>query len=1309
HALTNTPPYYGKTAYEILMNLIQGKAKPPQAFNPNIPIDLENIILKAIQRNTAIRYKTAQEMAQDLKKYLDIYNLTEQKLELSYATNKIEPQKSINKKRRKIKKYLKKNKANQNTIRRYKIFTYTLFTLFAFFFFVLYFIFDSKKIHKAENNIITENTNQSIDNTPINTPEIKTTTNKAENNIITENTNQSIDNISTNTPEIKTQIENTSTDNLTTKKTPTNKNNQTTMDIYMEKLFQHLENNDQFQYLGTQTYTCGKHTNTMHEYKHIQTGMEFVLIPSGTYFNNFIRKDIFIRSFLIAKHECTQKIWNFIVPDIPKVLITKIPELPVGDEYPIVGQTYDDSYEFCKRTGLSLPSVNQWEYAARAGSKYRYCYGHDEKQLYKYAWYELNSNNSIQPVGQLCPNAFGLYDIHGNVSEQCADEYNFNIHEKYANIYYNIINYKFRIFLWHPRTDIFDGQDTDPCSRIFSLNDTPIKPPHILNKERHHVVKGGNFFHIASCQEFSCQYGLSSYVVSYDLGVRFIYSIFDKENTNQSIDNTPENTPEITTTEETPTDNLLTKKTPANKNNQTSMDIYMEKLFQHLKNNDQFQYLGTQTYTCGKHTNTMHEYKHIQTGMEFVLIPSGAYLSSSIKKYISIRSFLIAKHECTQKIWNLIVPDLPKRYISKIPELTVGDEYPIAGQTYRDSYEFCKRTGLSLPSINQWKYAAQAGSKYQYCYGNDEKQLYKYAWYELNSNNSTHPVGQRLPNAFGLYDIHGNVSEQCADEYNENNNNTSLFRSLNDIPTKPPYIPDTERRYVIRGGNFNNGASNQELSLIYNCSLSKSSSNVGVRFIYSIFDEENITQSIDNISINNIKHNIIAENTKQSIDNTPINNTEHNITSENTKQSIDNTPINNTEHNITSENTKQSIDNTPMDSYMKELFQHLENNDQFQYLETKTYTCGEHSNTMHEYKHIKTGMEFVLLPSGTYFNSFIRKDIFIRSFLIAKYECTQKIWNLIVPDLPKRYITDYPEFIIEIGIGDEYPIVGQTYADSYKFCKQTGLSLPSANQWEYAARAGSKYRYCYGHDEKQLKNYAWYEINSNESTHKVGQLLPNAFGLYDIHGNVSEQCADEYNFNVGKQYANTYYNIYNIRGDDPNFRIFLWHPRADVYDVQDADPCSRIFSWNDTPTNPPRIPDKERHHVFKGGNFSLEATVQEFSWKRGMASLSNPLVGVRFIYSIFDKESTNQSIDNTPTNNQEIKKQIEKAPTDNLTIKKTSTNSQTTMDPYMKELFQHLKNNDQFQYLGTQTYTCGEHTNTMHEYKHIQTEMEFVL
>ena len=108
------------------------------------------------------------------------------------------------------------------------------------------------------------------------------------------------------------------------------------------------------------------------------------------------------------------------------------------------------------------------------------------------------------------------------------------------------------------------------------------------------------------------------------------------------------------------------------------------------------------------------------------------------------------------------------------PSHSKGADLPVESVSWTEARAFCEQltkmlesSGLAftLPTEAQWEYACRAGSEEAFCFGDDEEQLDEYAWYANNSDGRTHPVGQKKPNSFGLYDMHGNVWEWCHDWY----------------------------------------------------------------------------------------------------------------------------------------------------------------------------------------------------------------------------------------------------------------------------------------------------------------------------------------------------------------------------------------------------------------------------------------------------------------------------------------------------------------------------------------------------------------
>ncbi len=164
-------------------------------------------------------------------------------------------------------------------------------------------------------------------------------------------------------------------------------------------------------------------------------------------------------------------------------------------------------------------------------------------------------------------------------------------------------------------------------------------------------------------------------------------------------------------------------------------------------------------------------------GMEFVLIPEGEFRMGSpsdeggrwdnegpVHKVTIEEAFYLGKFEVTQKQWREVMGNDPSYF--------EGDNLPVEQVSWNDVQEFIDKLNemegtnkYRLPSEAEWEYACRAGTTTRYYFGDDESSLSEYAWWDGNSGDKTHSVGQKKPNPWGLYDMHGNVYEWCQDRY----------------------------------------------------------------------------------------------------------------------------------------------------------------------------------------------------------------------------------------------------------------------------------------------------------------------------------------------------------------------------------------------------------------------------------------------------------------------------------------------------------------------------------------------------------------
>ena len=160
--------------------------------------------------------------------------------------------------------------------------------------------------------------------------------------------------------------------------------------------------------------------------------------------------------------------------------------------------------------------------------------------------------------------------------------------------------------------------------------------------------------------------------------------------------------------------------------------------------------------------------------MEFVLIPAGSFIMGSGKRgegplhdVVISKRFYVGKYEVTQQQYVRLMGRNP----SSFRDGPNAPRRPVERVSWEDANGFCERLSqmakgrVRLPTEAEWEYACRAGTKTTYSWGDDSRIVDEFVWWRRNSEATTHPVGQKKPNPWGLHDMHGNVCEWCADDF----------------------------------------------------------------------------------------------------------------------------------------------------------------------------------------------------------------------------------------------------------------------------------------------------------------------------------------------------------------------------------------------------------------------------------------------------------------------------------------------------------------------------------------------------------------
>ncbi|NLY02106.1 MAG: SUMF1/EgtB/PvdO family nonheme iron enzyme [Rhodopirellula sp.] len=503
--------------------------------------------------------------------------------------------------------------------------------------------------------------------------------------------------------------------------------------------------------------------------------------------------------------------------------------------------------------------------------------------------------------------------------------------------------------------------------------------------------------------------------------------------------------------------------------------------------------------------------------MEMLLIPAGSFTMGSPDSDPYSRSdekpqhrvtitepFYLGKYQVTQAQWEAVMEGNLGKY--RLPEAewafvtdgnpsdSKGAAKPVTHVSWDGCHAFLAQlneryagAGLEfcLPAEAQWEYACRAGTATWFSFGNDEKQLGDYAWFQGNSPDMSQPVGLKKPNPWGLYDMHGNLFDWVADWHNGGYYANS--------PMEDPTGPVSGSRRVQRGGNYSAHSSASRSASRWSESPQLRDQRVGFR-----------------VASVRSKARVVAK------------------------------PL--PPWDLSDGSPQPAV--APFDSAAVRRHQeawagHLSVPVEFENsigIKLVLIPPGEFDmgSTEEEVaKLVEAGQAegaqawyFGRLPSQTPKH----RVRITRPFYLGVYEVTQEEYERVMGNNPSAFSAQGANAEQVLGVDtSRHPVETVYWVSANAFCARLSAisdeqasgrvyRLPTEAEWEYACRAGTTTRWSFGDDASLLKDYAWYSANSGGRTHVVGELQPNGFGLFDMYGNVWEWCADWYH---ERYYANS--------------------------------------------------------------------------------------------------------------------------------------------------------------------------------------------